>query len=91
MHPFLQAIHLLLEPAQLLEDRGLHGTGARLPRNGLGLAEEDIRTRVDALARQTNGFLTYTESSNKQQIQKAGDRDSIELLREIYSVEAIHV
>ena len=49
------------------------------------LPEEDIRTRVEALAQQTNGFLRYVESVTLQQVQKTRDRDSIELLREVYT------
>lgn len=54
------------------------------------LPEEDIRTRVDALARQTNGLFKYNETASQQQIQKTGDRDGIELFKQIYSAVAIH-
>lgn len=54
------------------------------------LPEEDIRARVDALARQTKGFFKYNETASQQQIQKTGSRDSIELLKQIYSAVAIH-
>jgi hypothetical protein len=54
------------------------------------LPEEDIRTRVDALARQTNGLFKYNETASQQQILKTGNRDSIELLKQIYSAVAIH-
>ena len=50
---------------------------------------EDVRTRVEALAQQTDGFLKYMESANLQQVQKTRDRNSIELLKEIYS-GAVH-
>ena len=60
-----------------------HGHGS--PGQIFKIPEEDIRTRVEALARQTNGFLQYMESVNLQQVQKTRDRDSIELLREVYS------
>lgn len=66
-----------------------HGHGS--PGQVFKLPEEDIRTRIDALAQQTNGFLKYNETATQQQIQKYGDRDSIELLREIYLVGGIHV
>ena len=54
------------------------------------LPEEDIRIRVDALARQTNGLFKYNETASQQQIQKTGDQDSVELLKQIYSAVAIH-
>ncbi len=65
-----------------------HGHGS--PGQIFKLPEEDIRIRAEALERQTNGFFKYNESANQQQIQKTGDRDCIELLKEIYSVAAIH-
>ena len=66
-----------------------HGHGS--PGQVFKLPEECIRIRVDALARKTSGLFTYNETANQQQIQKHGDRDSIELLRQIYCVEEIHV
>ena len=60
-----------------------HGHGS--PGQIFKLPEEDIRTRVEALAQQTDGFLKYMESANLQQVQKTRDRNSIELLKEIYS------
>jgi hypothetical protein len=66
-----------------------HGHGS--PGQIFKLPEEDIRTRVDDLARQTKNYFTSIESTNLQQIHKRGDRDGIELLKEIYSVEATHV
>ena len=52
-----------------------HGHGS--PGQIFKLPEEDIRTRVDALALQTNGFFKYNETANQQQIQRLGDQDSI--------------
>ena len=60
-----------------------HGHGS--PGQTFKLPEEDVRTRVEALAQQTDGFLKYMESANLQQVQKTRDRNSIELLKEIYS------
>ena len=60
-----------------------HGHGS--PGQIFKLPEEDVRTRVEALAQQTDGFLKYMESANLQQVQKTRDRNSIELLKEIYS------
>jgi len=65
-----------------------HGHGS--PGQIFKLPEEDIRARVETLARQTNGFFTYTESSNLQQIRRHGEGNNIELLTEIYSEEEIH-
>lgn len=66
-----------------------HGHGS--PGQVFKLPEEDIRARVDALDRQTNGLLKYNETANQQQIQKNGDRDSIALLREVYVADGLHV
>jgi len=66
-----------------------HGHGS--PGQIFKLPEEDIRTRVDALSRQTRNYFTSIESASLQQIHKRGDRDGIELLKEIYSVEGAHV
>lgn len=66
-----------------------HGHGS--PGQVFKLPEEDIRARVDALDRQTNGLFKYIETANQQQIQKNGDRDSIALLREIYETDGFHV
>ena len=69
--------------------RGIaHGHGS--PGQIFKLPEEGIRTRVEDLARQTGGFFTHSESANLQQIHRQGERDGIELLREIYSVELAH-
>ena len=60
-----------------------HGHGS--PGQIFKLPEEDVRTRVEVLAQQTDGFLEYMESTNLQQVQKTRDRNSTELLKEIYS------
>jgi len=60
-----------------------HGHGS--PGQIFKLPEEDVRTRVEVLAQQTDGFLEYMESANLQQVQKTRDRNSTELLKEIYS------
>ena len=64
--------------------------GHSSPGQILKLPEEDIRTRVELLARQTDGFFTYNESANVQQIRRHGEKGSIEFLTEIYSVELAH-
>ena len=59
-----------------------HGHGS--PGQVFKLPEDDIRARVEELARQTHGFLKYYEAANQQHILKSGDRDSIEFLKNIY-------
>lgn len=65
-----------------------HGYGS--PGQILKLPEEDIRTRVEDLARQTDEFFTYSESANLQQIHRHGEKDDIELVRAVYSMEMAH-
>lgn len=60
-----------------------HGHGS--PGQIFKLPEEDVRTRVEALAKQTDGFFEYIESANLQQVQINPDRSSKDLLKEIYS------
>ena len=60
-----------------------HGHGS--PGQIFKLPEEDIRSRVEALAQQTDGFFEYMESANLQQVQKNQNRNSRAFLREIYS------
>ena len=60
-----------------------HGHGS--PGQIFKLPEENVRTRVENLARQTDGFLEYMESANLQQVQKTRDRNSMDLLKKIYS------
>lgn len=80
LNDFWQKHHAVESTLTLREVAHGHGSPGQI----FKLPEEEIRTRVDDLGRQTNGFLKYMESANQQQIQKTGDRDSIELLKEIY-------
>ena len=59
-----------------------HGHGS--PGQIFKLPEDDIRVRVDALARQTNGLMIYNETATQQHIQKNGGLDSVGLLKNIY-------
>jgi hypothetical protein len=59
-----------------------HGHGS--PGQIFKLPEDDIRARVDALARQTNGLMVYNETPNQQHIQRNGGVDSMGLLKDIY-------
>lgn len=62
-----------------------HGHGS--PGQIFKLPEEDIRARVDELARQTDGFFKYSESATQQQVLRQREVDSIELLGDIYEGE----
>ena len=64
-----------------------HGHGS--PGQIFKLPEEDVRTRLEDLAQQTDGFLEYMESANLQQVRKIQDLNSMELLEKIYS-GAVH-
>ncbi len=63
-----------------------HGHGS--PGQIFKLPEEDIRTRVEALDRQTDGLFTYSESAQLQHVLRHDEKKRPELLKLIYSVEA---
>jgi hypothetical protein len=65
-----------------------HGHGS--PGQIFKLAEQDIRARVEVLERQTDGLFTYNESANAEQLCKRDERDTIELIKQIYSMELAH-
>jgi hypothetical protein len=48
------------------------------------LSEDDIRARVEALARQTHNLFSYEESASLQSVRRHGQRKALDLLREIY-------
>ena len=82
LNDFWQKRHSVESTLTLREIAHGHGSPGQI----FKLPEEDIRTRVETLEQQTNGFFTYMESATLQQVQKkTGDGDSIELLREVYS------
>lgn len=62
-----------------------HGHGS--PGQIFKLPEDDIRARVEALARQTKNFFTYAESANLQTVRRQGQRNNSDLLNEIYRQE----
>lgn len=62
-----------------------HGHGS--PGQILKLPEDDVRQRVEQLEKQTNGYFSYAESANLQQLHRKDHRDSIDLLRDIYRRE----
>lgn len=86
LNAFWQKRHAVESTLALREVAHGHGSPGQI----FKLPEEDIRTRVDALARQTNGFFIYNETAGQQQIQKTGNRDSIELFKQISSGAAIY-
>jgi hypothetical protein len=63
-----------------------HGHGS--PGQILKLPEEDVRARVEGLARQTADAFTYAESTNLQQVRRNGPQDIKALLRALYEPEA---
>lgn len=87
LNAFWQKHHAVEATLALREVAHGHGSPGQI----FKLPEEDIRTRVDALARQTNGLYIYQETASQQQIQKTGNGDSIGLLKQIYSETTIHV
>lgn len=66
-----------------------HGHGS--PGQIFKLPEEDVRTRVDELAKQTSGAFSYHESATQQQVRKQGECSDLELLGRIYEVEEAYV
>jgi hypothetical protein len=65
-----------------------HGHGS--PGRVFKLAEEDIRFRVDRLARETDGYFSYNESSVLQQVRRKNWRSQDMLLKAIYSSEVAY-
>ncbi len=63
-----------------------HGHGS--PGQIFKLPEEDVRSRVERLAVQTKGAFAYGESANLQQIHRREKRGCVEMLRDIYQLEA---
>lgn len=65
-----------------------HGHGS--PGQIFKLPEEDIRARVDELAKHTGGFFSYFESATQQQVRRKGEGDELELLKGIYELEGVY-
>ncbi len=80
LYDFWQTRHQTEATLPLREVAYGHGS----PGQVFKLSEEEIRSRVEALEKYTEGFLTYTESVNTQQVRRKGERDSLSLLTEIY-------
>lgn len=66
-----------------------HGHGS--PGQIFKLPEEDVRTRVDGLSRQTKGFFSYAESATQQQVARKCEVDPIGFFKAIYDREAAYV
>lgn len=81
LNDFWQKRHEMESTLTLREIAHGHGSPGQI----FKLPEEDVRMRVEALARQADGFLEYMESANLQQVQKIRDRNSMDLLKDIYS------
>ena len=60
-----------------------HGHGS--PGQIFKLPEEDVRSRLEDLAKQTDGFLDYRESANLQHVERTGEQASMDFLKKIYS------
>jgi hypothetical protein len=81
LHEFWQKRHRMESTLPLREVAHGHGSPGQI----FKLPEEDMRIRVESLAR--GAFFSYIESANLQQIRRHDEKDSIELLKGIYSVE----
>ena len=55
------------------------------------IPEEDIRSRLESLKELTDGYYTYAESANLQQLNRKGEGNIGQLLQEIYTSEVAHV
>ena len=62
-----------------------HGHGS--PGQVFKLPEDDVRGRLEALARQTKDYFAYAESANQQTVRRQGQRKDSQLLNEIYRRE----
>ena len=65
-----------------------HGHGS--PGQIFKLPEDDVRLRVERLARDTENYFSYAESTVLQQIRRNGWRDQNKLLKDIYSTEVAY-
>ena len=65
-----------------------HGHGS--PGRVFKLAEEDVRSRVERLARETDNYFSYSESSVLQQVRRNGWRDQDALLEAVYTNEVAY-
>jgi len=83
---FWQKRHPAEETLQLRDIA--HGRGS--PGRVFKLAEEDVRTRVEQLERETNGYFVYHESSVLQQVRRTNWQDRIALLNAIYAREVAY-
>jgi Protein of unknown function (DUF4007) len=87
LYDFWQRRHLREGTLALREIAHGHGSPGQI----FKIPEEDLRSRLEALARRTGGLFTYMESANIPHVRKSGERDRKRLLRDIYAAEAAHV
>jgi hypothetical protein len=64
-----------------------HGSPGQI----LKLCEEDIRTRLATLERDTSGAVTFSDAANLQQLRRKRLLNPAELLEAIYALEGAHV
>jgi len=87
LHDFWQSRH---PKEQTLVFREIaHGHGS--PGQVFKIPEEDVRMRVEALDRQSDGLFRYVESANIPHVRKNAEMDRKRLLKGIYKAEVAHV
>jgi hypothetical protein len=86
LHDFWQKRHQAESTLPFREVAHGHGSPGQI----FKLPEEDVRLKVETLARQNDSSLTYIESATLQQIRRRDGKGGIEFLKDIYSVELAH-
>ena len=87
LHDFWRKRHPTEETLGLREVAHGHGSPGQI----LKLPEEDVRLRVERLARDSEDYFSYAESAILQQIRRRnGWRDQNKLLKAIYSTEVAY-
>lgn len=64
-----------------------HGHGS--PGQVFKLPEDEVRTRVERLSRQTKGSFSYAESANLQQVRRQKSCNDIQMLRDVYLAKGV--
>jgi len=86
LNDFWRKRHPNNETIQFREVAHGHGSPGRV----FKLAEEDVRLRVERLARQTDNYFGYNESSVLQQVRRNGWREQDALLEAVYTNEVAY-
>ena len=86
LNDFWKKRHHAEETLQFREIAHGHGSPGRV----FKLAEEDVRARVERLARETDGYFIYNESAVLQQVRRTNWHDQTALLNAIYSREVAY-